>query len=683
MASKRTQAADVSRPQNEEHANGQDGAVESVVEAKVADARSDRAPMSPAEWLVWLRETVRTERLAVIVVIVAGILLFLPFLGTLGLWDPWETHYGEVAREMIQRDDYVYPYWESSYFFSKPVLPLWMMALGLQLVGAENPAMPDAPLGAWTEWGARIPFAIVAIATMWAVYKIGTLMRDRATGLLATFVLASSAQFIFIGKQAMVDMPCVGFMVIGLALFMGAVFDREDDKPATPMQKSITCSAIGLAVFIQLILIGREMKNPLDFVALSVPGVIALGFIAYVLWRGSRHDCWLVGFYVLMGLSALSKGPVPLLIVGPTVVLYCLLSGDWRLLLRSKVYVGWLLFLAVALPWYITLSLFNGRDEEGKTFFQRFILHDMFGRFGAGVHGDRANLGYFVEQIAYGMFPWAAMLPAALGFAVKGSDIDEDQRRRRVILFVLLWGVTAYVSLSMSQTKFHHYIFPALPAYALLIGDWLVHVAEDPAKRLKLATAAVIVLLVALIARDILNEPQVLVNLFTYKYDRDYPRDVDIRPYVGAMLALGGGAIVFFWVIAKNKANVLLSFFGLAFLFGAWISHHHFNMLTPHWSQAHLFKTYFEERKGNEPLFAYQLNWRGETFYSRNKVMQIKENGADQRMRTLVDRPGREFIITEQSRFHTLQGILSPDKRDKIHILDRSNNKFYLVVVDE
>ena len=41
------------------------------------------------------------------VVIVAGILLFLPFLGTLGLWDPWETHYGEVAREMIQRDDYV------------------------------------------------------------------------------------------------------------------------------------------------------------------------------------------------------------------------------------------------------------------------------------------------------------------------------------------------------------------------------------------------------------------------------------------------------------------------------------------------------------------------------------------------------------------------------------------------
>ena len=48
-------------------------------------------------------------------------LVFLPWLGAVGLWDPWEPHYAEVARQMIVRDDYVYPYWESAYFFSKPV----------------------------------------------------------------------------------------------------------------------------------------------------------------------------------------------------------------------------------------------------------------------------------------------------------------------------------------------------------------------------------------------------------------------------------------------------------------------------------------------------------------------------------------------------------------------------------
>jgi len=152
-----------------------------------------------------------------------------PALGSVGLWDPWETHYGEVAREMIVRGDYVYPYWESSYFFSKPALPLWLIALGLWITGSENPNLPEAPMGPLTEWGMRIPFALIAIATMWAVYRIGRQLKDRNTGLLAALVLATSCQFIFIGKQAMVDMPFVGLMTIGLALFIGAVFDREAD----------------------------------------------------------------------------------------------------------------------------------------------------------------------------------------------------------------------------------------------------------------------------------------------------------------------------------------------------------------------------------------------------------------------------------------------------------------------
>ena len=33
--------------------------------------------------------------------------LGLPRLGTIGLFDPWEAHYGEVAREMIARDDWL------------------------------------------------------------------------------------------------------------------------------------------------------------------------------------------------------------------------------------------------------------------------------------------------------------------------------------------------------------------------------------------------------------------------------------------------------------------------------------------------------------------------------------------------------------------------------------------------
>ncbi|MCK6549963.1 glycosyltransferase family 39 protein [Myxococcota bacterium] len=656
------------------------------------------AEAEAASWLAWLRAKIPTERAAVLLVLIAGALLFFPYLGTLGLWDPWETHYGEVARAMIARDDYVYPYWESAYFFSKPALPMWLMALGMLAVGAENPSDPNGPLGSLAEWGIRLPFALIAILSMWAVYRIGRQIKDRATGLMAAFVLGTSAQFIFIGKQAMVDMPLVGLMTAGLALFIAGVFDEHDDARAEPRLRWITAAGIAAALFPQLIAIGREMKSTVDYLAVGGAGALGLGFIAFVLLKASRRDCWLAGFYVFVGLAALAKGLAVLAVVGPTVVLYMFLTLDFDVLRRSKVLWGGVLFLLIAAPWYVTLSLFKGRDDEGKTFVERFWMHDNFGRVGQGVHGDRGGLGYFAEQLAYGMFPWIAVLPHSLGLAARMPDDVMNQRRRRILLFVLIWAVWTYVFFSMGQTKFHHYIFPAVPALAVLVGVWFVHVAEAPEERLPGYSLFLIAALFAMAFRDLFNDPQNLVNLFTYKYDRDYPRELEPRPWILGT-AIVGLAPVLLLVLARAasvkielgkwfqqsrpKANALLGLALVALLFGTWISHHHFNMLSPHWSQAHLFKTYYAERKGNEPIYAYQLNWRGETFYSRNRVLQVKEAGANERMRSLVDKPGREFIITEQSRFQTLKGVLSPDKRDKLQIIDKSTNKFYLCVVEE
>lgn len=649
-------------------------------EGPAAEAASVAAP-TPAPWLTWVRTKIRDEKTAVIATLVLGALLFFPYLGSTGLWDPWETHYGEVAREMIVRDDYVYPYWESAYFFSKPALSMWLMVIGMLVVGAESPA-PDQPLGALTEWGMRMPFALIAIGALWAVYRIGRQLRSREAGLLSVLVLASSAQFIFIGKQAMVDMPTVGFLTISLALFIAAVFDQEEDGPANSKQKAWAIGGFSLALFPQLMVIGREMRSTTDLLPVLGAAVLGLAFVAGIALKASRRDTYLVGFYTCMGLATLAKGPVALLIVGPTVIVYMAFSGDWRILIRSKVLIGGIMFLLVGAPWYVTLSLFSGRDDEGKTFVQRFWLHDTFGRFGAGVHGDRAGLGYFIEQLAYGMFPWIAVIPAALGMAAKGSEEDGAERQRQGILFVLVWAVLGYTMLTMSQTKFHHYIFPVVPALAILVGLWLERVAQDPAKHLRGWGALLMVSLFAVAARDLINEPQHLVNLFTYKYDRDYPRELDPEKFLVPLIAVSGVALAWFWY-DKKKDQVLLAFVLTAVVFGAWVSHVHFNMLSPHWGQAHLFKTYFAERQGDEPIYAYQLNWRGETFYSRNRILQVKEGGANERMRSLVDRPGREFIITEQSRFHTLKGVLSADKRDKIQILDRSNNKFYLCVVEE
>ena len=67
-------------------------------------------------------------------------LLYLPFAGSYGLFDPWETHYGEVARQMTERNDFVSLYWPGSpldgqYFWSKPVLTFWLMSLSMHVAG--------------------------------------------------------------------------------------------------------------------------------------------------------------------------------------------------------------------------------------------------------------------------------------------------------------------------------------------------------------------------------------------------------------------------------------------------------------------------------------------------------------------------------------------------------------------
>lgn len=681
----------------------------------------DADPGERAPWLAWLERALTTDRLATLLVLALGALVFLPRLGSMGLWDPWETHYGEVAREMIVRDDYVYPHWESAYFFSKPPLAMWLMAAGMLLVGAEaQPIGQD--LGPWVEWGVRLPFALIGIAALWAVYWLGCQLRDRATGVLSALVLAASAQFIFIGKQAMVDMPLVGCLTIGLALFCAAVFDPdlEGEVRPPPSRRVKLGAALGVlaGTWPQLALIARELERPLAVLGMVGAGLLALGFAVYLYISGSKRACYLSGFYVLAGCATLAKGPAALYVLGPLVITYILFTFDWRILWRCWLIPGGVLFLLVAAPWFLVLSLFDGRDGEGKTFVARFWIHDTFNRLGRGVHGDRPTIGYYLEQLAYGMWPWSALAPFAVGLAARAKTADLGTHRRRLLTFVLLWAVWGYVGFSLSKTGFHHYVFPAVPPFALLVGYWIRWVGDAPERRLGGFVAVPILAIFAVAMRDLINDPQHLSSLFTYKYDRVYPRDVrkETMQALGVLFGVGAAIIVLpalarlgseqknlllrfgvgpvggrlgrgpaaakRWVRDHALSVSMLAYIAVGVVFAAWLSHYHFNMLAQHWSQAHMFETYFEEKRPGEPIYAYQLNWRGETFYSRNTVIQVKESGANQRMRSLVDQPGREFIVVEQSRFHTLKNLLSPDKRERLRILDKSSVKFYLCVVD-
>src|SRR6476646_12130190 len=96
-----------------------------------------------------------SERQMSILVILIGLLLYIPFAGTYGLWDPWETHYSEVARQMTHRGDFISLWWPGSprdpeQFWSKPVLSFWLMSIAMHVAGIGLPSGSPGAMAAVT-----------------------------------------------------------------------------------------------------------------------------------------------------------------------------------------------------------------------------------------------------------------------------------------------------------------------------------------------------------------------------------------------------------------------------------------------------------------------------------------------------------------------------------------------------
>lgn len=640
----------------------------------------------PFTWYYALPE----EQRQLALVTLGAALLFFPMLGAVGLWDPWEPHYAEVGREMMVRHDWVHPFWESAYFFSKPPLAMWLTNLGLIFSGSGS-TVPHTEMGLWTEWGVRTPNALLSIFALGMIYLAAGRIFGRRVGLIAALACATMPLYDFFARQAVTDMPFVSLLTGGLCCFMIAEFD---------------------------------------------PGV-------------QRRAPWLYSFYALIGLSTLAKEiPFGFGVPGGVVLLYLLLTGDWSLLnKRARLISGGLLCLAIAVPWVLLLSFFQGLDDESKTFAYRYWVHDNFDRLFAGVHTTTPNTSfvYFVEQLGYGMFPWSALLPGAL---IAVSRIRPSFKAHRPQLFVAIWALLPFFVVSMSATKFHHYAFPCLPPLAILVALFVEQLWRDGLEPHTLALLLAGALF-AMIGQNLWFDPKHLTDMFVYNYDRPYPTALiaDPIPVLGALLAGGSGAVALAWLMGEKGRGLLggavaLGFaglfylwihlvsppqgglswapatlarlaprdvFGLIFLvggllsalavllaqrqwligafagcavaFACYLSYVHWEQLSPNWSQRDIFHTYFAEKKAGETIAAYFMNWRGETFYSKNDVRQLKD---PDKLRQFIAEPSgpanRHWVIVEQARYGMIQQALG-DKH-QYEIRDDSDNKFFLVLVD-
>ncbi|HEY2404420.1 MAG TPA: hypothetical protein VGI10_00350, partial [Polyangiaceae bacterium] len=472
-------------------------------------------------------------------------------------------------------------------------------------------------------------------------------------------------------------------------------------------------------------------------------------------------------------LSALAKGAPGLVL--PVVIVVATLGATRRF--RDFARAEWvglaLLFGCVCLPWYVQMFM-----RHGPPFTDRLLFHDMYKRAFEHVHdtntGDDVTFRYYVWQLGYGLFPWTGI--AALGMLgwLKFRDEAEDAESEQMALFAL-WFVVAFAMFTISLTKFHHYVLPAVPAIAAMTGvllDGAFGAGEPTRARQSLAPYLLLLTIsagllaygamrlfpgslsgrlvaaspppgslvqavlalgsglglsvlayrrfaartgpsqaanaegallgvgllaavapVLLCGRDLsttfsgdIDASARLVHLFSYNYRRPWP--TESLNFDGIMLGftLASALVTATCVLPSLRRHALIWFCALALVWSAWGLDVYLFKAAPHWGQRETLLAYYAARKGpDEPFVAYQMNWKGENFYTGNHVPAFVSSGA--KFKTWVAEQKAKgvrvmFFTTEHGRVSTLKSELGNVREFKTLISKEQNNKFTLARVE-
>jgi 4-amino-4-deoxy-L-arabinose transferase-like glycosyltransferase len=458
--------------------------------------------------------------------------LYLPLLGRFGLWDPWETHYGEVSREILSRDDWISLWWaQDRWFWSKPILIFWTEALTWSASGLGF--LPDSHTQ-HTEWVLRLPTYFFSMLGLLTAYVAMARIFGKRAGLLGALVLATSPYYAMMTHQAITDMPCVGTMVAAVMMLLLAVQEDPEREVQNYRIGRLVFSGqeIVLGMFLMiclpqiLYLVSRNVTfvdgmfawHRDDFMFGSghnpdVPGnfgihderpsvralvweplgqallwAVCTALVVFQLRRERRaQSLYMIAFYILCGLSFMAKGIPGFAEPGLVALLLLIGCNRWSLLFtgRLRVALGALALSTLSLPWFVAMYV-----RHGKGFYDRLVIHDHLNRLTSGVHGDTGSIQYFIEQLGYGMYPWIALVPLALTplalsgtalWCTHGAPPDVAERQRQTAVVLALWFASAFTLYSAMITKFHHYAFPASPPAALLVGVLLDRMLGAPA----------------------------------------------------------------------------------------------------------------------------------------------------------------------------------------------------------
>jgi len=143
----------------------------------------------------------------VVAIIAIGIALFFLNLGARDLWEPDETRYAVVAREMKETGNWVLPHLNGEVYAEKPPLFFWLVNFSTSLLGINN------------EFTNRLPSALGGFVTFLLVFFFGKRLFDTKAGFLSSLVLGTCLLFPQLSRWMMLDSLFTLFFLLSLFCF--------------------------------------------------------------------------------------------------------------------------------------------------------------------------------------------------------------------------------------------------------------------------------------------------------------------------------------------------------------------------------------------------------------------------------------------------------------------------------
>ena len=248
---------------------------------------------------------------------------------------------------------------------------------------------------------------------------------------------------------------------------------------------------------------------------------LALALYAFLTGLEDRKPSRFYLAYAALAIAVLAKGLIAPVFFVAAIVPYLVITGEWRRWRQMQLFTGFLLFLAIAVPWHILAGLRN--PDHGNPignvptpghvhgFFYFYFINEHFLRFLGKRYPHDYNkqpwFAYWFGQLIW-LFPWSIFLPAALVRAwrnrrIFASDLRYDATntiefldprltahaastlaarlrfRARTALLLALFAVFILVFFAISTNQ-EYYTWPSWFAILMLITGSLASIEQAP-----------------------------------------------------------------------------------------------------------------------------------------------------------------------------------------------------------